>query len=130
VTGPPHAVDVPGLLPTGATWSQVTVCGGLAFVSGQVAWDESGAVVGSTAAEQAEVVFDNLERALAAAGSRLDLLARVCVYLTSADDIADFRAVRARRLAGARPASTLVIVAALAEPGLLVEVDAVAAVAG
>jgi enamine deaminase RidA (YjgF/YER057c/UK114 family) len=128
MTGP-SAIDVPGLMPTGATWSQATVCGGLVFVSGQVAWDADGNVVGDSVAAQSEVVWDNIERALEAAGSRLDLLARVTVYLTSTDGIADFRAVREKRLAGIRPASTLVVVAALADPALLVEVDAVAGLA-
>lgn len=122
----PRPVDVPGLA-SGPTWSQVTVCGGLAFVSGQVAWDADGAVIGTTVDEQTDAVFDNLERALAAAGSSIDRLARICIYLTSADSIAEFRAARDKRLGGARPASTLVVVAALAEPALLVEIDAVAA---
>jgi enamine deaminase RidA (YjgF/YER057c/UK114 family) len=123
----PRAVDAPGLAPSGATWSQVTVAGELVFVSGQVAWNEHGEIVGrGSLSDQAEQVFDNLERALGAAGSALDRVARVTVYLTQAADVAAFRAVRDRRLDGLRPASTLVIVAGLADPDLLVEVDAVA----
>jgi 2-iminobutanoate/2-iminopropanoate deaminase len=123
----PQPVDAPGLAPSGATWSQVVVAAGLVLVSGQVAWDEAGDVVGRGSVEgQAEQVFTNLERALEAAGSGLDHLARVTVYLTDVEHLAAFRAVRDRRLAGCRPASTLVIVASLVDPDLLVELDAIA----
>jgi enamine deaminase RidA (YjgF/YER057c/UK114 family) len=125
----PQPVDAPGLAPSGATWSQVVVAGGLALVSGQVAWDEHGEIVGRGSVEaQAEQVFTNVERALEAAGSSLDRLARVTVYLTDAAHVAAFRAVRERRLAGCRPASTLVIVSALVDPELLVEMDAIGTV--
>jgi enamine deaminase RidA (YjgF/YER057c/UK114 family) len=123
----PRPVDAPGLAPSGATWSQVTVAAGLVLVSGQVAWDEQGEVVGrGSVDEQAEQVFTNVERALEAAGSSVDRLARVTVYLTDLEHVAAFRAVRERRLAGCRPASTLVIVASLVDPDLLVEIDAIA----
>jgi enamine deaminase RidA (YjgF/YER057c/UK114 family) len=101
----------------------------MVYVSGQVAWDAKGQVVGSgSVEEQSEFVFDNLEQVLEAAGSGLDRLARICVYLTDTEHIAGFRQVRDRRLDGVRPASTVVIVAALVDPQLLVEVDAVATV--
>jgi enamine deaminase RidA (YjgF/YER057c/UK114 family) len=123
----PRSIDVPGLAPSGAAWSQVTVAGDLVFVSGQVALDERGEVVGrGSAEEQAEQVFSNVQRAVEAAGSSMDRLVRVCVYLTDVAHIVPFRAVRDRRGDGSRPASTLVIVSALVDPDLLVEMDAVA----
>lgn len=127
--GPPRPVEVPGLAPTGSAWSQVTVASGLVFVSGQVAWDADGQVVGGPSVEgQAEAVFDNLRTALEGAGSSLRSLARICVYLTDPADIGGFRSVRDRRLDGIRPASTLLIVSALADPALLVEIDATATI--
>jgi enamine deaminase RidA (YjgF/YER057c/UK114 family) len=121
------SIDPEGLAPAGATWSQATVVGELVFVSGQIAWDPDGRLVGAGSIErQTEVVFDNLERALAAAGSGLDRLARICVYLVDRSHIAAFRAVRDQRLRAGRPASTLVIVEALVDDEALVEVDAVA----
>jgi enamine deaminase RidA (YjgF/YER057c/UK114 family) len=123
----PRPVDVPGLAPSGAAWSQVTVAGELVFVSGQVALDERGEVVGRGSAEkQAEQVFSNVQRAVEAAGSSMDRLVRVCVYLTDVAHIVPFRAVRDRRTDRCRPASTLVIVSALVDPDLLVEMEAVA----
>ena len=77
---------------------------------------------------QADRVFTNLELALQAAGSSLRRLARVTVYLTDAGHVAAFRAVRDRRLVGCRPASTVVVVEALVDPALLVEIDAIATV--
>jgi enamine deaminase RidA (YjgF/YER057c/UK114 family) len=126
---PPRPIDPPELPATGSAWSQATVAGELVLVSGQVAWDADGNVVGrGSVEEQAEFVFDSLATVLEAAGSGLDRLARICVYLVDSGDIAGFRRVRDRRLAGIRPASTLVMVSALVDPELLVEVDAVATV--
>jgi 2-iminobutanoate/2-iminopropanoate deaminase len=120
-------VEADGLAPSGAVWSQVTTAGDFVFVSGQIAWEPGGDIVGAGSIErQTEVVFDNLERALTAAGSGLQQLARICIYLVDRDHVAGFRAVRDRRLEGARPASTLVIVEALVDDEALVEIDAVA----
>ncbi len=120
-------LHVDALAPAGAVWSHVAIAGELVFVSGQVAWDIGGEIVGEGSVErQSEKVFDNLEEALAAAGSGLERLVRICVYLVDSGHITAFRGVRDRRLRGARPTSTLVIVRALVDPLLLVEIDAVA----
>jgi 2-iminobutanoate/2-iminopropanoate deaminase len=116
---------VPALAAAGAGWSQVVAAGALVFVSGQVAWDADGRVVGSSVAQQADCAFTNLKTALEAAGGSLDRLVKVTVFLTSAKAIPEFRSVRDRWLRGVRPASTLVVVAALAQPELLVEIEAI-----
>jgi enamine deaminase RidA (YjgF/YER057c/UK114 family) len=122
-------VDAPGLAPSGRAWSQGTVAGGLVFVSGQVAWDESGALVGKGSVErQCEQVFDNVRRVLEAAGSSIEHMTRVTVYLTDTAHVAAYRAARDRLLHDIRPASTLVIVASLVDPQLLVEMDVIAVV--
>jgi 2-iminobutanoate/2-iminopropanoate deaminase len=127
MTGRPEPVVVPQLAPTGSAWSQATVAGDFVHLSGQVAIDPSGSVIGvGSVEEQTEAVFANIEHALKAAGSSLDRLARIGCYLTDISHVDGFRAVRDRRLEGIRPASTLVIVAALVIPELLVEIDAVA----
>lgn len=105
----------------------MAVAGEFVFVSGQVAWDSTGDIVGAgSVARQTEQVFDNLEHALRAAGSGLDRLVRIGVYLTSEASIPAFRAVRDQRLRRVRPTSTVLIVKGLVDPGLLVELDAVA----
>jgi 2-iminobutanoate/2-iminopropanoate deaminase len=51
---------------------------------------------------------------------------KTTVFLTSADDVASFRKVRAQRLGDAMPTSTLVIVTALVQPEFKVEIEAIA----
>lgn len=103
----------------------------LVFVTGQVAVDEAGRTVGiDDVAAQAERVYLNLGRVLAAAGAGLRDLVSVTVYLTGREHFDAFNAVRNRVFAeGVPPSSTVVIVAGLAVPEHLVEISAVAAVA-
>lgn len=95
------------------------------YVSGQVGTAPDGTVPADFAA-QAENAWRNLDATLRAAGMGLGDIVKLGVYLTSADDLAAFRTVRSRFVTH-KPASTLVIVAALASPGWKVEVEAVAA---
>lgn len=76
---------------------------------------------------QAEQCWRNVTAILASAGMGVENLVRVTHYLTRQEDVAAYGKVRARNLGDARPASTLVVISALARPGLLVEVEAVAA---
>lgn len=98
------------------------------FISGQVAQDGKGNVVGRGDAEaQARQVFQNLRTVVTAAGGSMADIVKITVFAT---DIA-FRAavVKARTeafQAGFMPASTFVVVAGLADPAYLVEVEAVA----
>lgn len=113
-TGPfSHGVEVP----PNARW----LC-----VSGQIGV----APDGTTPADldgQAEQCWRNVKAILAAAGMGVEHLVKCTHFLTHAEDVAAYGKVRARHLGDARPASTLLVVAALARPGLLVEVEAVAA---
>jgi enamine deaminase RidA (YjgF/YER057c/UK114 family) len=54
-------------------------------------------------------------------------LVKVTVFLTRPIDIPAYRHIRDQALAGARPASTLLIVAGLAHPDWLIEIEATAA---
>ena len=108
-----------------------TVTGGrLVFVSGQVAFDEQGHVVGQTMTEQAEQVFHNLKLALAASGATLEHVVKMNIYMRdlTASRLQAFRAVRARHLGQHLPASTLVATPALVHEDLMLEVEVVAAV--
>ena len=98
-------------------------------VSGQVAADTSGAIVGvGDARRQTEQVFDNLTAILEAHGATFADVVKLNTYVTSLDDLAGMREVRARYISDALPASTLVQVVALVLPEAMVEVDAVAVV--
>jgi enamine deaminase RidA (YjgF/YER057c/UK114 family) len=112
-------------------YSQAVRLGDLVFVSGQVAWDEKGQVVGgSDARRQTERAFANLRAVLESVGSSLGRVAKLTIYATSRDHLVVIREVRHEvfdRL-GHYPASTFIVVTGLASAELLVEIDAVAGV--
>jgi 2-iminobutanoate/2-iminopropanoate deaminase len=76
---------------------------------------------------QADQCWRNIKAILAAAGMGVENLVKVTHFLTRAEDIAAYGRVRSRHLGEVRPASTLLVISALARPGLLVEVEAIAA---
>lgn len=94
-------------------------------IAGQVAIDVDGTVPESFEA-QAHVAWRNLLAVLADAGMGVADLVKVNHFLVDASDMAAYAAVRAGYLGDARPASTLLIVQALARPAWRVEIDAVA----
>jgi reactive intermediate/imine deaminase len=103
--------------------------GPLLFVSGVVPVDGAGRLVGGDdVVAQARQVFSNLGAVLAAGGSTFADVVKVTVFLTDVDDRARINVVRHEAFGEARPASTLVEIAALAIPGARIEVDAVAVV--
>ena len=97
----------------------------LLLISGQVAIDASGSIPGSIE-EQADLVWSNIEAILNQAGMGINHLVKITSFLTRPGDIAAFVKVRARRLGTHRPSSTLLVVAALANPKFLVEIEAIA----
>lgn len=122
-------INPPGL--SRGSYSHVAVAnpGRLIFVSGQVAFDAEGRVVGTTLAEQAEQVFQNLHTALAAAGAGFRDIVKMNIYirdLTTAR-LQAFREVRIRHLGDHLPASTLVATPGLVHEDLMLEVEVVAA---
>lgn len=121
-------IRVPGLAEPFSHYTDVVVSGDLAFLSGFIAVDEQGALVGGNdVVAQARQVFANLEAALRAAGSSFADVLKVTVYLTDISDRARINPVRQEFFGDARPASTLVEVSALVVPDARVEVEAVAA---
>jgi len=76
---------------------------------------------------QAERAWQHIDHMLRKAGMGINDIVKLTQYLVSPDDIPAYAAVRARMLAGARPASTLLVVPALVRPGFLLEVEAIAA---
>jgi 2-iminobutanoate/2-iminopropanoate deaminase len=76
---------------------------------------------------QADQCWKNIKAVLAAAGMGVEHLVKCTHFLTRAEDVAAYGKVRSRHLGEARPASTLLVISALARPGMLVEVEAIAA---
>lgn len=122
----------PTLPPTRGYSQVVTVPAGqqLVFVAGQVALDSAGRLVGAgDVRAQTVQVFENLGRALQAAGARFADVVKLTYYVLDASQVGVVREVRDRYVhAAAPPASTLVEVRRLFRDDLLLEVEAVAVV--
>lgn len=80
-------------------YSGAALFGNLIWTSGQVPAREDGAIPRGIRA-QMEVVFDNLESTLAAAGGSLDTILKVNGFLASLDDFEGYNEAYLRRLAG------------------------------
>ena len=125
--------SVPDVAPGPGFAHAVTATGRLAFVSGQVALDADGQLVGpGDLAAQTAQALRNLHGILRALGASWPDVVRFAWYVLDASSVQVIRDVRdefIRPSLGDRPnpASTLVQVAALFRPGFLVEVDAVVA---
>lgn len=105
------------------------------FVAGQVAWDAEGRTVGEgDLAAQLEQCFANVATALAAAGASFDDVARLTIYIVdlTPDKLPLLMEGRARAAAKLDVTllapGTVVGVTALAEPDLMVEVEAIAVI--
>jgi 2-iminobutanoate/2-iminopropanoate deaminase len=95
------------------------------FVSGQVGVDAKG-YVGKDVGEQAKIAVANLDAVLAEAGMDNRNLAKVTIYLTDESLLPDFMEAAGGALPSPPPATTLLVVKALAAPSLLVEIEAIA----
>jgi enamine deaminase RidA (YjgF/YER057c/UK114 family) len=118
-------------LPTPASYTQVIAATGsrLVFVAGQVADDAEGNLVApGDLAAQARQAFANVGRALAAAGARPEQTTKITIYVVHhrPDYLPDIATARMAAFGDHKPADTLVGVETLAEPGYLIEVEAIA----
>ena len=123
----------PDDLPTPASYTQVVAATGirLVFVAGQVADDARGHLVGAgDLATQAGLAFANLGRCLAAAAARPEQVARITIYVVGfrSEHLPVISAARIAVFGDHKPADTLLGVQTLAEPGYLIEVEAIAVV--
>lgn len=128
-----HLTRIPapdGVAPAAQYAHVVTGTGRLVAVSGQLALDEDGALVGEgDAGAQARQVFENLRRCLAAAGATFDDVVKLTYFVTDMAHMPAVRAARAAHLPDDRlPAASAVQVAALVRPEFLLEVEALAVV--
>jgi enamine deaminase RidA (YjgF/YER057c/UK114 family) len=96
------------------------------YISGQVGCDKQQKLAADFPT-QATLAWQNLVTILTAGGMSVHDLVKVTILLTSADNVPAYRIARDQALQGAEPASTLMILAGLAHPDMLIEVEAVAA---
>lgn len=102
--------------------------GGLVFLSSVGPVDEAGRLIGPGDFDaQAERAFRNLEALLAAAGTGLDRVIKVNIYLADAAHFPKLVGLRRRWFAAPWPADTVVEVNGLSLAGALIELEAIAA---
>ena len=122
-------IRVDGLAEPISHFTDAVRAGNLLFVSGIVAVDSDGNLVGGDdVVAQTRQVFENMRAILAAAGCGFEDVVKVTVFLTNVDDRPLINPVRQEVFGSARPASTLVEVSRLVVPGAKVEIEAVAVV--
>ncbi len=103
------------------------VVGNLVFLSGQASINDAGEIVGAGDIDaQITQAMTNIDRALTAAGSGIDRIFKITIYLTDMAHFDKVLALREKYFAAPWPADTTVGVNALALPELLVELDVIA----
>jgi enamine deaminase RidA (YjgF/YER057c/UK114 family) len=106
-------------------YSRVAVAGDMAFVAGTTDAGPNGrSLHPGDPAGQAREVLEIIGRALVEAGFRLDDVVRTRMFVTDAANIAAVAAVHGEIFRDIRPASSAIVVAALIDPSLLVEIEA------
>jgi len=115
------------LPPPAGPYSPGMIFDRLVFVSGQGATDPAtGKLAGPDIETQTEQVLRNVQAILEAAGSGLAYVLRCGVFLTDMQEFPRMNAVYSRVFGDHRPARTTVQAAAWPDPGLRVEIDAIA----
>lgn len=122
--------NYPDIAPSGATYSRVVRSGSLVFISGCTARGTQGQ--GQPMMEQLRYTLDRIIRIVAAEGGAAKDITKITTFVTS---IADWQAHGEEQeslfknyFKGAYPANSLVEISALAEPGLDVEIEAIAVI--
>ena len=95
-------------------------------ISGQVGVNPDGSIAKGIEA-QTERAFRNIETILQAAGMGFDDVVKINSFLLTRDHVPVLRTVRDRLFTRTAPASTLIMVAQLAHPDWMVEIEAIAA---
>ena len=99
-------------------------------MTGQVAWDAQGTLIGAGDCEaQVRQCFENVANILEAVGGRLDDIVSLTIFFLDADDLPAIQTVRAEKFTPENaPASILIQVPGLVVPQLLVELVPIAVI--
>ncbi|AAK65890.1 RidA family protein [Sinorhizobium meliloti] len=107
--------------------SQAIKANGFVFVSGQAAIGDNGEIVGEGDFDrQAGQAFGNLDRALKAAGSGLDKVVKVTIFLRSMENFAKIVELRRKWFSAPYPADSIIEVSSLYSPKAMIEIEAIA----
>ena len=96
------------------------------MTAGQIARNPDGTIADGIAA-QVERTLQNLLEVLDAAGMGPANLVKMTTYLTDRAHGSVFREVRDRMIGAPAPAETMIVIAGLARPEMLIEIEAIAA---
>jgi reactive intermediate/imine deaminase len=103
--------------------------GRMVFISGMTARDVDGRVIGSGDIEaQTRQVCENLKRVVGAAGGTLNDIVRVDVFVRNIEHFDAIHQVRREYFDTPAPASTLLEVAKMVSPEMLIEINAIAVI--
>jgi 2-iminobutanoate/2-iminopropanoate deaminase len=127
----PRSLSRPGPPGIPASYSHGIVWGDLLFLSGQVAYGPDGKVIHGGLAEQTRQALDNMKKICEEAGTSMENLLKVTVYMTNIEDFGEMNRVY-REYFEVPPARTTVEVSSLVKTGgakgLLVELEGIVAI--
>ena len=113
--------------PPPGSFSQCLKAGELIFISGQVARAEDGRIEGDgSMLSQATSVLGKIKALVEAAGGTMADIAKLTIFVTDITKRPEVGEARRKFFTGDFPCSTLVEVSSLADPGLLIEIEALA----
>lgn len=115
-----------GLPPEPAPFSHAVISNGVVFTA-QLPIRPDGTAETGSATAQAELALSNIERAVEAAGSTLDDVAQVILFITRLEDKPAIDEVYTRYFRPPYPSRACVVVQELVVPGTRIEVLAYAA---
>jgi 2-iminobutanoate/2-iminopropanoate deaminase len=120
ITSPEVSEPAPG------TWSNCLKVGNTVYVAGLTARDKQLKAIGGGEYEQARLIFEKIQHLVTAAGGSMRDVVKINMFLTRIQHREEVWRARREFFEGAFPVATLVEVSALAQPEILVEIEAVA----
>ena len=122
-----RTLRAPGLMEPISHFSDAVIAGRTLYVSGLVATNEAGEVIGAgDVVEQTRQIFRNLKSILDAAGAKPADVAKVTIFMRDVAQRPLINPIRQEFFGTHRPASTLVEISRLVRDDLLLEIEAVA----
>ena len=111
--------------PAPKTWSNCKVVGNHVYLAGMVSRDAQGNIAGGSTYDQSTIIFGKIKALMEAAGGKVDDVIKITVYVVDMKHRDGVWKARAETFSGDFPCSTLVQVAALGQPEVQVEIEAV-----